>query len=434
MGGIGVQRALSIAKYLPRTGFEVHVLRARNAAGPVYDPDLLLEIPKEARIHDSFTPELPFGFRQKLWHMFGRDNSRQPVPAAELTPGGSGRRWFRWRTLPLELGKRILCPEPEVLWVPFALRAARRIIRENDIDSLLITAPPFSAFLIGIRLKQEFQNIDLISDFRDDWLRFYTATFDYQQSDYTRRRVSEIERRTVESSDAVVVVTDTMLNDYRARYPSEPGKKFICIPNGYDPELFDHLETGPAPSQDIIVTYAGTVYSASSARYYLDALDSLPAEIRSSFHTRFVGRITHDEESHFHGRQSVIQKVGFLPQHETIRMMAASDYLLVTMTDAASLTGKLFEYLATGRPILAVAPENGEIARILRATAGGWCAAPEDRAGIRDMLIRAYEFKRNGSAFLPNSEEIRRYERPRLVAQFRALLTREKQSEMALQR
>jgi hypothetical protein len=119
--------------------------------------------------------------------------------------------------------RRLLCPDPEVLWVPFALRKARRIIREHGIEFLLVTAPPFSAFLVGNALKREFPELKMITDFRDSWLEFYAGMFDFQRSEYTRRRSREIELETVQCSDFVITVTHSILKELRTRYPEQPG-------------------------------------------------------------------------------------------------------------------------------------------------------------------------------------------------------------------
>ena len=116
-GGIAVQRALSFAKYLPPLGYEVHVLKGRNASGPVQDPGLLRHIPAEVRIHQAFTPEIPFHFRQKIWSLLARNRRPAAKPAATPAPAGPSRP-----SLPARLIRRILCPEPEILWVPFAVR------------------------------------------------------------------------------------------------------------------------------------------------------------------------------------------------------------------------------------------------------------------------------------------------------------------------
>src|ERR1035441_8060198 len=112
-GGIAVQRALSLAKYLPKCGFDVHGLPARNAAGPVRDPDLLRQVPAGVTLHSAFTPEIPFGLRQWLWKRLSGGGKARPAKAAT-----AGRRTFSVKRMVAEVVKRVLCPEPEVLWVP----------------------------------------------------------------------------------------------------------------------------------------------------------------------------------------------------------------------------------------------------------------------------------------------------------------------------
>lgn len=420
MGGVGVQRALSFARYLPECGFEeVHVLRAWNGVSAVSDPGLVRHIPSGVKVHDAFTPELPFRFRQQLWKLF----SGGARPQRTNTVDGNGT--LNWRRVPVEIARRVFCPEPEVVWVPFALRRARKIVKQYGIDVVLVTAPPFSAFLVGTALKEQFPHIKLVTDFRDDWLRFYLGTFDYQNSDYTRRRAVAIERRTIELSDLAVVVTHTMLDDIRDRYPDQDAHKFALLPNGYEPTSFGAFRPPTRSGDKIVVSHVGTVYSASSARYFLDALDDMPEEVRSAIETRFIGRVADDEQGFLESRKTTVRSLGFRPQAEALALMQESDYLLLTMTDAASLTGKIFDYMAVGRPILAIAPQDGEVARIVQQTRTGRCVAPGDRSGIRDLLTEAYrQLRDGGNDFQPDWEAIRRYERPRLAAELAQLIQR----------
>lgn len=421
-GGVGVQRALSLAKYLPNYGFRVDVLQALNASCPVFDPELRKQVPPSVGLYHAYTPELPFAWRQKIWQwMSPKTDSRCASPSTPPQTG-SGSRWKRGI---LNLGRRILSPEPEVLWVPFALRQARKIVARRSIDTVLVTAPPFSAFLVGNRLKQEFPHLRLVSDFRDDWLRFYVNTFSFHQNEHARRKAVAIERETVALSDRVVVVTPTMLEHMRARYPDQPSEKFACIPNGYDAEMFDGWRPQPKDSDRVLISHVGTVYAASSPRPFLDALDELPEEIRQGIEMRFVGRVAHEEAPYLQNRQSTIRCLGFLPHCQALEEMSKADYLLVIMNDGPSVTGKIFEYLATGKPILAITPEGGELARLVRETGCGWSAPPDNRAAIRALIQAAYERATNsrGDFHQPNWEAIRRYERSRLAREFGTLLS-----------
>lgn len=422
MGGIGVQRALSLAKYLPQYGFEVHVLKATNAGGPVYDPDLVRQIPSPVRIHEAFTPEIPFAIRQKLW-------SRLTARRAESAAGkdtAQEKRGFSWKRLLTGMARRIMNPEPEILWVPFALRKARRIVREHGIGYVLVTVPPFSALVVGTRLKREFPSLVLVSDFRDEWLTFYLKDFDFQNSAGTRRRAETIERESVQASDLVVAVNRSSRDEIRKRYPTESERKFRVLPNGYDPEAFAAITNQAyrrTKSQRMIVTHVGTVYKTASPRFYLDAVDSLPEEVRSQIETRFVGRVADSELAYMQGRQSLVTLLGFKPQAEALKEMADTDYLLLTMTNDISVPGKLFEYMAVRKPILAITTPGSEVDHLLAETSSGLCAPPGHLEKIRDLLLRAFSAWSNGKALVDGDQEVvRRYERQRLTGEYAALL------------
>ena len=202
----------------------------------------------------------------------------------------------------------MLCPEPEILWVPFALRKARKIIKRHGIEFVLVTVPPFSALVVGTALKREFPALRLISDFRDEWLSFYLKDFDFQSDDHTRRKAETIERESVEHSDLVVAVNESSRDEIRRRYPLQPDRKFVVVPNGYDPETFAGFLPRANQSPRMLVTHVGTVYKTASPRYYLDAADGLPEEVRSQIETRFVGRIAESEQPLLEGRTAKLPR------------------------------------------------------------------------------------------------------------------------------
>lgn len=409
-GGIAVQRVISLAKHLPRLGFEVHVLSAGNAATPVRDPGLLKHVPPEVTVHRSFTPELPFEVQKKLWSLVS-----PPAKAAPAAPAPQPSSRPGWKSRAAGLIKKALTPDPQVVWVPFALRKARRIIRRHGIDAVLVSVPPFSTFLATNALKREFPHLRLISDFRDEWLNFYLEDFEFQGSSYTRRRAEEIERTTIQLSDLVVAVTHSSLQTIRDRYPDQPDSKFACVHNGYDADLFKGFTSRPHNQPKVLVTHMGTAYKTASPRYYLDALDQMPAEIRARIATRFIGRVSEEEQACLTGRKSDIQLLGFMSQSQALREVETTDYLLLTMTNDISLPGKLFEYLATGKPILALSPAHGEVNRILQATRAGWCVDPQDPVAIQEMLAKAIRLASDKSWFQPDRDAIQGFERASLA-------------------
>lgn len=412
-----MQRALSLAKYLPQCGFEVYVLKAGNAGGPVRDPALVSQIPPEVKVYQAFSPEIPFTLRQRLW----RKLQNQKTGAVNEDVNRNAAR-FSWKQLLSGAARRIMSPEPEILWVPFALRKAKRIIKRHNIDVVLVTVPPFSALVTGTMLKRRFPSLVLVSDFRDEWLTFYLKDFEFQRSGHTRRRAEAIERETVQRSDLVVAVNRSSRDEIRRRYMDQPESKFVVVPNGYDPKVFSEVVPRAHRLPRMIVTHVGTAYKTASPRFYLDAVDGLPESIRDQIETRFIGRIADSERGLLEARASSIKVVGFVPQAEALKFMADTDFLLLTMTNEISVPGKLFEYFAVGKPILAITPPGSEVDQILRETASG-ITAPLDVVNVQAMLLRAFNAWRDGKPLVHQTgQPVQRYERPRLVEEYAGLI------------
>ncbi len=400
-GGMHVQRALSLARYLPQNGFKVFVLTARSSVSAV-DAGLVEQIPEQVEVHRTWTLEPSFRLRKKVW-------SRLNSPAAGL--GAKSRSVFtRWI-------KQLFCPDPQVMWYPFAIRRASKLIRQQGIQTVIVTAPPFSAFLVSNGLKRRFPHLCTIADVRDEWLKYFVKEFVFRGDDDVVKRAAQIERSTVELCDRLVAVTATSLNETRSRYPEQPAYKFVLIPNGYDPATFSKFVPRPHSTNRLVVTYTGTLYKPCSPKPYLDALDGL-VDIRSDFETRFVGRIAEElDRSMFENRQSLVRLVDFVPQREALAFMEETDVLLLPWSDRINIPGKLFEYLVTGKPILAVCPPDSEVARVIKQTRAGWCVDIDDMPALARALLQMHALAGKYPQHR-NWEVIRRYERPRLAAEY----------------
>ena len=273
-GGIAVQRILSLARYLPELGYEVHVLTAGNPGVPTMDPTLLKLVPPEVRVHRTFTPEVPYAMRRRLWSVLSAlsGGGKPKAAAAQESAPAPGQSAGQGGGLGA-VARRIFNPDPEVVWTPFAIRAGRKILRRHSIDAMLVTTPPFSSFLVTNQLKREFPQVKLISDFRDEWLDFYLSTFAYFKSEGIQAKARRIERETAELSDAVVTVTHRILDRIRSRYPDQPDSRFHWIPNGFDPQTFAGFQPRTHGGDQVLVVLAGTVYNAATPRFHLDGLD-----------------------------------------------------------------------------------------------------------------------------------------------------------------
>lgn len=417
-GGVGVQRALALARYLPPAGLSVTVLTARNPVTHVYDTALVEQIPAAVRVHRTAALEPPYSLRQRVKRLFGLKQSQpETAPAPSGPPPATGLRRLAHAVV-----ERAVFPDLQSLWVRPALQAAIRIIETEKIDSVLITVPPFSLLRFAAPLRQRFPALRVVLDFRDEWLEYHLQElqFDGPVSDWKRRSAALLEAEAVAAADHVVTVTPPWRDRLRDRYPAQHAAKFLCIPNGFDPDSFRGFQRRPPPLPPLIVTYLGTLYAnpVYSPRPYLDALEQMPPSWRDKIETRFIGRVSADAAPLFAGRRARILQTGFLPQREAFRQLEQSHCLLLLVGASTVHSGKLFEYLATGIPILAITPRGSEVERVLVETRGGWCAAPDDPEAIGRALQEIYgssSGQPGARPFAPDPDSVAAYSRERLT-------------------
>jgi glycosyltransferase involved in cell wall biosynthesis len=290
---------------------------------------------------------------------------------------------------------RVIVPEPLALaWAPFAVRAARRLHRERDFDCVLTTSPPESAHLVGRALQR--QGVPWVADLRDGW------TFEPLRPPFPtglQRRADEaLERRLLSAADAVVCVSHPVVEDLRNRSIADP----LLIPNGWDPDAEAAVAgAGDAAemldSERISLVYTGRFGSyGRDPRPLLEALRSLGgSDPKAAERLELVvaGPLTDEERPEFEsdfGPMSV-RLLGALPRERALALQRAADALLLiahpTRTQLPNF--KLFEYLATGRPILALAAGT-EAGRIVTETGAGEAVRADDpvaiEAALRDLV------------------------------------------------
>lgn len=430
--GVGVLRALSLAKYLPESEIRLDVLTAKNAAAVGRDPRLLEQVPQSVTVHRTWTLDLPFGVRKAIKRIVaGRGGSAKrktgtgasgaaSTPAvAEKNPGNPLKRILA----------NLLLPDPQVGWLPFAWRAARRIIRERHIDAVVVTVPPFSSVLLISRLRRLFPALPLVLDFRDEWLTTTIDLVSFNNNARARRVAHRAESEAVRDATAVVCVTEAAVRELRNRYPNIPPDRFVCIPNGYDrpvPQTSQNLPeaTSGAP---VTLTYIGTVYGSTDPKPVVEAILSLSEQVRRRLRLRFIGHIESPQlrDTLLRLSESGVQLelIGFVPQAEALSYIERTDYLLLITHDPINVAAKLYDYLSSGRPILAAVHPTGDVRRILEDTRAGWSASIHDVNKIAALISHAVQQGPELAAgFHPDTEAISRYHRRPLAARYAKLL------------
>lgn len=421
-GGVGVHRALSLAKYLPGLGWNMHVLTARNPAAVGKDLKLLAQVPPQVIVHRAWTPDLPFAIRKALKALAtGARQTGSPSPGSPPKSTPIGKSLL---SRVVQAAKDILSPDPQMLWLPFAGRRAAAIVAQNRIDAVVITVPPFSTLRLAAFLRKRFPGLTIVADLRDEWLTYYFHTLGYNRSETAWQSAVRIERDCVESSDLIVMVTEKARDEMAARYPDVPPRKFRVVRNGFEPEIFLGFSPRRNTTDRVLIGYTGTVYAPADPSNLCRALDLLPAELKGSLVIRFIGHVENPEDRALLERHApAVRLDGFLPQADAMKALEEMDFLLLIWIDTINIPGKLYDYLGTGKPILAFAHPEGEVWRLIEQTRAGFCADVRSTVAIARLLRDACEHRdRYLAEYSPDSDAIEMCKRNRRAEEYSHLL------------
>jgi glycosyltransferase involved in cell wall biosynthesis len=381
-GGGGVQRVLKLCKHLPAFGWDVDVLAPDDPKWVARDPGLAAQIPAGTVVHRA--------------RYRGPSDQRSP---AEMLAGARGLRGVATRAG--LYGRQLLLPDPRVVWVPDAARAAVRIVRERSASVVLTTSPPSSAHMVG-NLVARRTGVPWVADLRDSWLANPHRRYERRSVRAKRAVLDAMARRTFARVSALTTVTETIAEEARALSPAQTPTAVIS--NGCDFDEFAGLEH--EPSDRLRILHAGFFFGVRSPRPFLTALSRFLAdrpELREVVEARFVGgfRDADREWGENLGLGRALRIDGFLPHDQALRAMKAADALLLLIPRAdglgtSVLSGKLFEYLAAERPVLALVPPEGIAADLLRSTGFARIADPDDVDAIRAQLEDLVEAWRAG--------------------------------------
>ena len=377
-GGAGVQRWLKFSKYLPASGWLPVILTVKPeyAAYPYKDPSLYGEIPLDVEVHR--TKALNY------FALYGRDQSK--IPGAGFATGtekGLKDRVSRF------IRGNLFIPDPRRGWNRYAFRKACELIKSENITHVITTSPPHSTQLIGLRLKRRFPGIKWVADMRDPWTDIYYYDI-FRASLPARMLDRHLERTVLTRADTVITVGHTLASSL-ADKSGKTDRKIHVLPNGFDEEDFEGIV--PTIPAKFTLTYVGTLSPAYPVRGFIDAVKTV-REGGLSLSLKFVGTVPGQIQDQFPADDEGM-KPEFIPYCEhpaAIRHMMDSSLLLLIIPDHASsrsiLTGKIFEYLATEKPILFLGPADGDAARLLTLCGYRGLFGYDDVQGISDFIFQ----------------------------------------------
>lgn len=417
-GGAGVQRWLKFAKYLRSCGWEPVIYTAENGEMPVEDTSLAKDIP-----HNMEVLKTPIWEPYDVYKKFIGQKKNEKINAGFLSE--SKKNSFL-SGIAVWIRGNFFIPDARKFWIKPSIRFLKTYLSQQPVQAIISSGPPHSMHLIARGLKKVFPNVFWISDFRDPWtnIDFYEELQLTFLADAKHRR---LEKAVLKESDAVVSVGITMSEELKFILGDERAhKKFHVITNGFDESDLDTQKTVEKDAH-FTIAHIGTLVKSRNPELLWQAIKELITEhpsMAQKLRIKLVGKVDVmvNERILHYGLEPYVLRISYLPHNEVLQVVQKShvNLLLINQTKNAKgiLTGKFFEYLLAGVPILAIGPPNGDLAAILKATQSGYISHFDDKATLKANILRLFE----GQVPTFNAAEIQQYSRSELTKKLAALL------------
>jgi glycosyltransferase involved in cell wall biosynthesis len=375
-GGAGVQRWLKFSKYLPEYGWQPVILTVdpEFAAYPVKDNSLFKNLSPETEIHLTRATDY-FAFYKK-------DKSRIPTAGFANNIDNS----LQGKILRFIRGNFFL-PDPRRGWNKYAFKKACELIESGGINHVITTSPPHSTQLIGLNIKKKYPAIRWIVDLRDPWTDIYYYK-QFYPTFFSKLIDRRLEEKVLKNADKIITVGKSLKQLFSLKVKGTENKTEV-ITNGYDEDDFSGLiSVRPAK---FTITYVGTLSDIYPVDGFLDALDKFK-EKGNNYLLRFIGAVSQNQKDLIQAKvkASELEFIPYVDHSAAIEFMINSTALLLIIPDHESnksiITGKIFEYIASEKPIICIGPIDGDASGIILESGCGKTFSSNDPEGICEFL------------------------------------------------
>ncbi|MFD0799456.1 glycosyltransferase family 4 protein [Maribacter chungangensis] len=404
-GGPGVQRWLKFVKYLRDFDVEPVVYVPENPQYPITDSSFLNEVPKDITIYKQPIFE-PYRFASLLSRRNTKRISSGIIQSANQSLTEKFLLWIRGN---------FFIPDARKYWVRPSVEFLHEILKKEGIGTIITTGPPHSVHLIGHFLKQH-NKVQWIADFRDPW-----TSIGYHKKlklmGWAKNRHKELEALVLNTADKLVVTSETTKREFR-QLTNKPIK---VITNGFDTEK----PLAVPLDQKFTISHIGSMLSGRNPQNLWQVLAELVKEniaFNKALCLQFIGVISKDvlEEIKANGLEHFLKVIGYVPHDEALAYQQKSQVLLLAEIDSPETTGiipgKLFEYMASGRPILGVGPKNWEVSTMVAQTKTGAIFEYTSHADLKNVLLNWFH-QYEKQALGVSSMNVERYSRRELTRQ-----------------
>jgi len=378
--GPGVQRWLKFAKYLGHFGWDATILTVTDGSYPSTDKSLVNEIPDSVSVHKTKALE-PF----RLFNLLkGKKGNDSPVGMGDMHKSKSViTRFGLW------LRANYFIPDARIGWNVYAYPKAADLLQSGDFKAVITTGPPHSTHLMGLRLQQQF-GIKWLADFRDPWTTIYYNKH-LPRTKRAHAKDAALETEVLQQADGVLTVSPGLADEL-----SDRAKQVSVLYNGFDESDFA-LEAKKSSTFDL--SYIGNFKENQDVEALWKALKELLEEndsFNAAFRLCITGNITPRLDAYLNKEfPNHYKRKPFVQHMEAVKLMKEAGALLFIIPQAERnhliLTGKIFEYLASGTKMLSIGPKTGNAAEIVASCNQPAMLAYEDKEGIKQGLLKSFE-------------------------------------------
>jgi glycosyltransferase involved in cell wall biosynthesis len=417
-GGSGVQRWLKFVKYLPSYGWTPYIFTPENPSFDIKDESLFHDVPPEAEVI-HFPIWEPYSLFLSLSRIFGGSRSAKPTELVKMKKQSS------FQTISIWIRGNLFVPDPRKFWVNPSAKFLNSFLSDNKINTIITTGPPHSLHLIGLKLKKKNPALTWIADFRDPWSEWGLLD-SLAVGKRARARHARLEQKVLASADEIITITPF----YVRRFSVLSNRNVKLLTNGFDETDFGKMKL--EKSAQFIIRHIGIINEKCDPRPFMNAVVdavSQDNQLAEKIKIEFIGEV-HPEFRRFVAENTVLRKFtifsGSIPHKDLMRVYGSSSLLLLILTGYKNaegyMPGKLFEYIATGLPIMAIGPEDGDAAALLRETASGTMIGSDRKDEIKTRLIEEFERWNSGFEKKDPSASALKYSRKAITSELVKLL------------
>lgn len=384
-GGPGVQRWLKFVKYLPEFEVEPIVYIPENPTYPIIDENLKEDFANLTILKQKIRE--PY----RVASLFSKKKTQ--TISSGIIPKKKNQSFLE--RLLLYIRGNFFIPDARVLWVKPSIKFLEKYIQENKIETVITTGPPHSLHLIGLGLQKKL-NIKWIADFRDPWTSIAYHK-DLKLSAKSEKKHKELERKVLQSANQIVVTSPSTKAEFEQITP----QPIEVITNGYD---IEKIEKQPL-DQKFSLAHIGSFLSERNPRILWKALRELINEnqdFKKDFELKLIGIVSQEVLNAIKEfkLEKYVNNLGYLSHLQSVKEQRKSQVLLLIESDSyqtkAILPGKLFEYMVSGRPILAIANDESDIKDIIVSTNTGVFFDYSEKDRLKESILNYYrQYKEN---------------------------------------